>query len=153
MNNPKGKIVALVREDSGIRAVVEVDPQVVCPRCAAGRGCGAGLFSGEQQARRVEAWISPGLDIDEGDVVRIELAPQNVLRAALIVYGLPLSGAAIAAGIAYLYGLGDAGAAALAIAGLIAGIVTARHQLARRACLAQFTPTVTERVATDVLPT
>jgi sigma-E factor negative regulatory protein RseC len=149
MDNPKGKIVALVRDDSGTLAVVEVDAQVGCPRCARGRGCGAGLFNGRQQTHRVEARVMPGLQIDEGDVVRIELAPRNVLRAALIVYGLPLVGAAFAAGLAYLFALGDAAAAALAIAGLIAGLVIGRRQLARQVCLAQFTPTVSERLAPD----
>jgi len=150
MDNPKGKIVALVRDDSGIRAVIDVNAQAACPRCAAGRGCGAGLFNGRQQTRRLEAWVAPGLDIEEGDVVRIELAPRNVLRAALIVYGLPLTGAAIAAGLAYLFALGDAGAAVLAITGLIIGLVTGRRQLAKQDCLAQFTPTVSERLAADV---
>jgi len=150
MDDPKGRIIAFVRDDDGVRALVDVDAREVCPRCAAGRGCGAGIFTGQQKTRRVEARIAPGIDVDEGDIVRIELAPRNVLRAAAIVYGLPLSGAAIAAAIAYLAGLGDAGAAALAILGLFAGLYAGRRRLARQACLAQFTPTVSARVAINV---
>jgi len=146
MDDPQGKIVAFVRDDGGIRAVVDVDAKEVCPRCAAGRGCGAGIFTGQQRTRRVEARIASGLDVNEGDTVRIELAPSNVLRAAAIVYGLPLFGAAVAAAIAYLAGLGDAGAAALAIIGLLAGLYAGRRRLNRRACLAQFTPTISARV-------
>jgi sigma-E factor negative regulatory protein RseC len=147
MDDPTGRIIAFVRDDHGVRALVDVDAQEVCPRCAAGRGCGAGIFSGRQKTRRVEARIAPGLDLHEGDTVQIELAPPNVLRAAAIVYGLPLSGAAIAAAIAYLAGLGDAGAAALALLGLVAGLYVGRRRLDRQACLAQFTPIVAARVA------
>jgi len=149
MDDPKGKIIALVRDNDGMRAVVDVEAQEVCPRCAAGRGCGAGIFTGHQKTRRVEARVAPGLDLNEGDTVRIELAPSNVLRAAAIVYGLPLSGAAVAAASAYLAGLGDAGAAALAILGLFAGLYAGRRQLNRQACLAQFTPTVSARVGIE----
>ena len=152
MDDPKGRIVALVRDDGGMRAVVEVDAQEACPRCAAGRGCGAGIFTGHQKTRRVEARIAAGLDVNEGDIVRIELAPSNVLRAAAIVYGLPLTGAAVAAAIAYLARLGDAGAAALAILGLFVGLYAGRRRLDRQACLAQFTPTVSTRVGGGAAP-
>lgn len=146
MDDPQGRIIALVSNNDGMRAVVEVDASEACPRCAAGRGCGAGIFTGRQKTRRVEALIAAGLDVSEGDSVRIELEPRNVLRAAAIVYGLPLSGAAVAAAIAYLAGLGDAGAAVLAIVGLFAGLYAGRRRLERQACLAQFTPTVSARV-------
>ncbi len=152
MDDPMGRIIAFVRDDDGVRAVVDVDAREVCSRCAAGRGCGAGIFTGQQKTRRVEARIAPGLDVAAGDTVRIELAPRNVLRAAAIVYGLPLTGAAIAAAIAYLAGLGDAGAAVLAILGLFAGLYAGRRRLDRQACLAQFIPTVSGRVATSAPP-
>lgn len=148
MDDPKGRIIAIVRDNDGVRALVDVDAREVCPRCAAGRGCGAGIFGGRQKSRRVEARIAPGLELYEGDTVRIELAPQNLLRAAAIVYGLPLLGAAIAAAIAYLAGFGDAGAAALAILGLLAGLYAGRQRLDRQACVARFTPIVAGRVAT-----
>lgn len=151
MDDPKGRVIAVVRDAEGVRAVVDVDAREVCPRCAAGRGCGAGIFAGQQKTRRVEALIAPGLDLEEGDTVRIELAPRNVLRAAAIVYGLPLTGAAIGATLAYLAGFGDAGAAALAIGGLFAGLVASRRRLDRETCLAQFTPTVAARVVTSAL--
>jgi sigma-E factor negative regulatory protein RseC len=152
MDDPQGRIIALVSNSGDIRAVVEVDAREVCPRCAEGRGCGAGIFTGRQKTRRVEALIAAGLDVHEGDTVRIELEPSNVLRAASIVYGLPLTGAAIAAAIAYLAGLGDGGAAVLAIVGLFAGLHAGRRRLDRQACLAQFTPTVSARVGSGAAP-
>lgn len=90
----------------------------------------------------MEALIPDGLDVKEGDVVLIELAPRHVLRAAVIVYGLPLAGAAIGAAVAYTAGLGDAGAAALAILGLLTGLYAGRRRLERQTCLAEFTPVV-----------
>ena len=152
MDDPQSRIIALVSGNDGIRAVVEVDASEACPRCAAGRGCGAGIFTGRQKTRRVEALIAAGLDVNEGDTVRIELEPRNVLRAASIVYGLPLSGAAAAAAIAYLAGLGDAGAAAFAIVGLFAGLYAGWRRLDRQTCLAQFTPTVSARVGSAAAP-
>ena len=44
MENPTGRVVSLVDKRSGARAVVEVDAASACPRCAAGKGCGAGLL-------------------------------------------------------------------------------------------------------------
>ena len=83
----------------------------------------------------------------EGDTVRLELEGTNILRASLIVYGMPLAGAAVGAAFAYLAGLGDVGAALLAIAGLAAGFLLGRRRLQRRNCLAEFTPTAVGRPA------
>ena len=125
-----------------MRAIVDVEAAAVCSRCAAGRGCGAGLFAGGQGTRRLELTIAQDRGFEEGDVVALELAPANVLRAALIVYGLPLSGAAIGATLAYVLALGDAAAAAMAVVGLSGGVIAGRQRLASESCLARFTPTV-----------
>ena len=147
MDDPQGTIVEFVRDSNGTRAVVEVDAGVACPRCAAGRGCGAGVLFDAARQRRVEAWITPGLELSEGDSVRIELAGSSVLKAALLVYGLPLAGAAIAAATAYVLGLGDPGAATLAIVGLAAGFIVGRRRLDRQTCLSTFTPVISRRIA------
>jgi sigma-E factor negative regulatory protein RseC len=146
MNEPQGRILDLLRDRDGVRAVIEVDAEAVCPRCAEGRGCGAGILAGAGRIRRVEARIPQGRDVVVGDVVRITLAPEQMLRAAMIVYGIPLAGAAIGAIGAYQLGLGDAGAALLALAGLATGLWLGRTRLRRQECLARFTPTVSGRV-------
>ena len=87
------------------------------------------------------------MDVVVGDFVRIVLAPEQVFRAAMMVYGIPLAGAAVGAIGAYELGLGDAGAALLALAGLATGIWLGRTRLRRRDCLARFTPTVSGRAA------
>ena len=132
----------------GRRAVVDVQAAEACPRCAAGRGCGAGILQGTGKTRRIEASIETGLVLQEGDTVRLELAGSSVLKASAIVYGLPLLGAAVGAAFAYLAGLGDAGAATLAIAGLAVGFFAGRKRLLRQDCLADFTPTAVGRVST-----
>ena len=147
MNEPQGRILDLRRDSDGVRVIIEVGADAVCPRCAEGRGCGAGIFAGAGRIRRVEARIPQGMDVVVGDFVRIVLAPEQVFRAAMMVYGIPLAGAAVGAIGAYELGLGDAGAALLALAGLATGIWLGRTRLRRRDCLARFTPTVSCRAA------
>ena len=148
MDTPSGTVVGFVAE--GKRAVVDVMAAEACPRCAAGRGCGAGILQGRGKVRRIEASIESGLELQTGDTVRLQLAGSSVLRASAIVYGLPLLGAATGAAFAYIAGLGDAGAAAFAIAGLTAGFFAGRNRLRREDCLATFTPMAVGRLSTRV---
>jgi positive regulator of sigma E activity len=104
-----------------------------------------GSTSGEKQ---IEAYASADLGIRRGDTVRIVLEPQNVFKAAMIVYGYPLLGALIAAGAAYAAGLGDLAAAVSALTGIAAGFSVARFRLSRARCLRDFTPVVAERLGT-----
>ena len=138
MQSQQGTVIAIQSDVDGTRALVEVDIAAVCPRCASGKGCGAGL--GLKGNRRVEARVPAGANVDAGDTVQLSLASNNVLRAANIVYGWPLLAAAAAAALAYLAGLSDAGAALAAVAGLSAGLMLAKRRL--RGCLRDFTPEV-----------
>lgn len=149
MTHPQGTIIEIVRDSRGARAIVDVQAEVVCARCAAGRGCGAGVFSASRGTRRLDIAIDEALDLAAGDTVGIELAPGNVLSAALLVYGLPLAGAALAAALAYGLGMGDAGAALLALGGLCAGALAGRRRLQDAGCLARFTPTLARPVGPD----
>ena len=142
MENPKGKILSLVDGVDGVRAVVSVDVAASCPRCAAGKGCGAGLFSSSDSLRQVEASVPPGVDVSVDDVVEVTLAPNNLLQASVLVYGLPLLGAILAAAIAYALTLGDAAAATAAIAGLGLGLIAGRWRLRQTSCLRRFIPSV-----------
>jgi len=145
MDNPHGRVVSLVDSADGVHAVVAVEITSACPRCAAGKGCGAGIFAPASGDRHVEASIRPGLAIAVDDIVEISLAPDNVLRAAAIVYGLPMLGAVIGASLAYTVGFGDAAAAVTALLGLAAGLAVGRWRLGQAHCLRRFVPTV-ERV-------
>jgi len=146
MENPKGRVLSLSNGADGARAIVSVEVAAACPRCAAGKGCGAGLITGAGRDRQVEAKIRPGLAVAENDLVEIALAPDNLLRAAAIVYGLPMLGAVAAAAIAYAFSLGDAAAALAALAGLACGLAVSRWRLQQGSCLRRFVPSVQARL-------
>lgn len=141
MDTPAGKVVAVRRGASGTRVTVDVDTTAVCPRCAEGKGCGAGLFGGRRQRRRIEAAFAADTAVASGDLVRLHLEPRSLLRASLIVYGWPLAGALSGAVAGYASAAGDTAAALLALLGLAAGAVLAQRRLARRDCLRDFVPT------------
>ncbi len=147
MDNPRGTVLSLVDSADGVHAIVNVEAAAVCPRCAAGKGCGAGLFGSSGGERQVEASIRPGVRIATNDIVEITLAPASLLRAALIVYGLPMLGAGIGAVIAYSMSLSDAAAALLAVAGLACGLLLGRWRLSKAVCLRRYLPMVERRVA------
>ncbi len=138
MQSQQGTVIALETGADGRRAIVEVDKAEACPRCAAGKGCGAGLVL--TRSRRVEVRIPSGIDLHAGDSVQLTLAPKNLLRAAGIVYGLPLGAAIAGAAFGWALGYGDPGAALAAVAGLAVGLVAAKRRL--RGCLRDFTPEV-----------
>jgi positive regulator of sigma E activity len=140
IENIQGTVVSIVRDSQGLRATVDVDTSVVCPRCASGKGCGAGIFSSTGKTRRIEAILSDSANIAEGDSVHLTLESRSLLRAAWIVYGWPLLGAATGALLANINALGDAMAAGAALAGLALGVTLARANLGRKACLSQFVP-------------
>ena len=128
-------------------ARVEIEPTAACARCAAGKGCGAGLAGLSQGTRQVNAGLAPGVRVQTGDRVELSLLPARLLRAAGIVYGLPLAGALLAAGAAGLAGLGELRAVPAALAGLVAGYLFARARVRRQACLREFTPLVTAQLS------
>lgn len=140
MNSPVGKIIS-IRQG---RATVAVERTAACPRCAAGKGCGAGLLSGSTRPAMFEITLSPHLRLSEGDEVRLTLEPSHLLRASLLVYGLPLAGIVLMLVAGWLISrpLSDPQAVAYAIAGLTAGLLAGRWQLNRRDCLKQFVPKI-----------
>ena len=146
MDNPTGKIQSLIESNGDLRAIVEVDVSKACPRCAAGKGCGAGLFGASSRKRSVEAIVGEHMSLAEGDSVEISLASENLLNAALIVYGIPLTGAIVAAGLAYLLRLGDSAAALAAVVGLVSGLLAGRWLLSRGECIENFVPYIEKRL-------
>ncbi len=147
MENPQGQIIAMSAARSECQVVVEVESVIVCERCESGQGCGAGLLGKQAGDKCVEAVVAAGLDVRLGDRVSIALAPRNVLRAAIIVYGYPLLGAVSAAFVAYRVGLGDVAGPLAALLGLVSGISIARVRLQGARCLRDFTPIVVDRLA------
>lgn len=145
MEKTRGRILILDSEHA--RATVQVDTAVFCSRCATGKGCGAGIFGSDSGPRQFEAPILGPVDLKEGDEVQIELAPQSVLHAALIVYGVPLASALVVSGLAWLGGLTDGAAVVAVVAGIGLSVLISRRRLQRSNCLRQFTPAITRRLA------
>ncbi len=145
MDSPVGRIVSVAPG----HATVLVDAALVCARCAAGKGCGAGLLTGASRSRLIDVSVTPGMDLKPGDDVRLTLAPSHLLRAAVLAYGMPLAGVIIALGIAWIMSrtLNDVLAVVLAICGLVAGALFGRHFLNQDDCLKNLVPTVSERNA------
>jgi sigma-E factor negative regulatory protein RseC len=143
MDSPVGRIVSVVDG----HATVSVDTAAACARCAAGKGCGAGLLAGSDRSRLIDVELGPGLDVRPGDEVVLTLEPSHLLRAAMLAYGLPLAGVVVAVGIAWYLNrtLSDHLAVALAVAGLAAGVLFGRHFLNRDGCLKNLVPTISER--------
>lgn len=142
MESPVGKIVSLGQGT----ATVAVERTAACPRCAAGKGCGAGLISGSRQPALLEVSVPPHTSVGEGDEVRLTLEPAHLLRASLLVYGLPLAGIVLMLAVGWLLArpLSDPEAIAYACIGLAAGFFAGRWQLNRRNCLRQFVPKIAE---------
>jgi len=128
---------------NGIASVM-VEAPIACRRCASGRGCGAGLLTGSEGSRHIEVKISPGMNLVAGDAVRLAVSPQQLLRAALLAYGLPLAALVSAAAVASMFvgTIGDLGAVGFAAAGLAGGVFASRRYLERESVCHQFVPVV-----------
>lgn len=121
--------------------------QVECARCAEGRGCGGGVLGRLLGDRLHEVRAATGsVVVAPGDQVVIGLGEDVVLRAAAVVYLVPLllalAGGAIAA---KLGGGGDAAAILGAAAGLVAGLRWARGYGRRNAANASLQPVILRR--------
>ncbi len=150
MESPKGRVIEVATDGDGRLAVIHVDAPLACARCAAGKGCGAGVFA-SGDSRRIEATVPDTLHIAAGDTVAFELADRALLPAASIVYGWPLAGA-VAGGLLASLGpwTGDAVAAAGAAGGLVLAAILASRRLGSTRCVSRFRPVVLARIDAGV---
>lgn len=132
-------------------AEVDVDATSVCPRCAAGKGCGAGLFGGQSAANRINLELPADAEFRPGDTVSLSISSSRLLHASVLVYGLPLAGALLLTfvGGLVIQPLGDAMAIVLAATGLAGGYFAGRRQLRKASCLRQFVPQLSSRADDD----
>ena len=143
MDSPVATIISI---NNGL-ATVSVERLVACARCAAGKGCGAGLLGSQRASARIELPAPDGMRLAIGDRVNLELRPADLLEASWLVYGLPLAGVVAALSVGWLIAgaLSDANAIVLAIAGLLAGLAAARYRISRNGCLRRLVPNITTR--------
>lgn len=125
-------------------ARVEIADRSICPRCAAGKGCGAGIFGSSRASIALTVRVAAGLKIAVGDQVTLSLAPADLVHAALYVYGAPLGGLLLASGMAYLLvdPLTDALALGFSVFGLLAGGIVGRFLARRDECVSQMSPSI-----------
>ena len=108
---------------------VETLRQSTCSSCSANAGCGQGLLDKLAiNSRRGYVRALTDLQLCEGDSVVIGVREDFLLRAALLVYGLPLLGLLVPAFLAHFFALGEP---ASIFAGLI-GFIAAGFWLRRR---------------------
>ena len=140
METATGKISAL----NGRTATVIVTSASVCHRCAAGKGCGAGVFQAADKPRYMQIDIPDGMSVHAGDSIDLTIASRHLLRAALLAYGMPLLTmlGSLLAWQSFSTGPGDAGAILAAGAGLLAGHLIGRAWLAKESVCDQFVPSV-----------
>jgi sigma-E factor negative regulatory protein RseC len=136
--------VATITSLSDGTATVSVSRLIACARCASGKGCGAGLLSGNQQPAEIEVRAPKSMGLRVGDTVTLELSPDSLLKASFLVYGLPLIGvvAMLLIGWAIAAPLSDGTAMVLAVVGLVVGLAIGRKQIERTHCLAEFVPKI-----------
>ena len=138
MEQARGRITAIHEE----RIVVEVDTASFCSRCSTGKGCGAGLLGADRGPRQVDVPRPVRERYQKGDEVTLELAPQSVLHAALIVYGIPLVVVAIVSIVAVLLGWSDLVSVIVMLGAVVLGVTIGRRRLRRANCLKHFTPVI-----------
>jgi sigma-E factor negative regulatory protein RseC len=136
-----------VLEVEGEWAWVACRRQVECARCAEGRGCGGGILARLLGDRLHKIRVATGsIVVEPGDQVVIGLGEDVVLRAAAVVYLVPLL-LALAGGAAAmaLTGGGDPAAILGAAAGLVVGLRWARGYGRRNAASASLQPVILRR--------
>ena len=143
METAKGFVKSIA---DGVATVV-VDRAPSCARCAAGKGCGAGLLSGSPRPAVLELSVPAGTTLRSGDKVALSVSPVWLLKAAFYAYGIPLLGTVLAAGVAWTYGAAasDLAAAGFAAAGLAGGVALSRYLLGRSGLCDRFEPHLEER--------
>ena len=143
MNSVTGKVVTV----AGRKATVALEQDAACPRCAAGRGCGAGILVGRNRASAISIDIPGGRHLQPGDKVTLALRGTSLLQATLLAYGLPLAGTLLllTCGIIFWSPLTDAAGILLAVTGLVGGNLLSHRILRRMPCTRRFVPTVSGR--------
>ena len=138
MESPVATVVAVELGS----ALLSVERNVACARCASGKGCGAGFLAESKASAELRLQIPEGVILRPGDTVNLIMEPANIFSAAVYVYGLPLIGVvgALVVGRILVGPLTDGVAVAIALLGLLTGFVSGRRILRRQRCIEQFTP-------------
>jgi sigma-E factor negative regulatory protein RseC len=116
----------VIRRD-GNRVELELQRGSACGHCELSQGCGTGALGRLLRRRSRPLVIETDRDCRPGDLVELEVPESSLLRASLLVYGLPLLGMLFAGLPAAAAGLADWLVALAACAGFAGGFVAARR--------------------------
>jgi len=99
-----------------------------CDLCGSGGGCGLSRM-GASRVRHLTVPGCPGRTrpLVAGDIVLVSVADGDIVRAAALIYLLPLAGLLAGAGLAQMMGMGDGMAFLAAIGGALAGVGCGRR--------------------------
>lgn len=80
------------------QARISIQPRTACRACAAGKGCGMGLFTGlfSRQGVGIEIPVQPSWK--PGDTVAVQVESGELTRLAARAYGFPLVAFLVGAG-------------------------------------------------------
>lgn len=137
-------VAAKIREINGRVATVVVTAAPMCPRCAAGRGCGAGIFHSGTNYPSMRIALPPSLRVEVDDEIRLAIDPRKLLLGAGLAYGIPLVAMVVALFVAQWVfgGMGDMGGIVVASGGLLTGMAVSRIYLARKPACKELIPVV-----------
>ena len=94
---------AIVKRRVDDRVEVELLRESACAGCDLNQGCGTGALGRLLGRRTRPLLVSCDRELSPGDRVVLGLPEAALVRASLLVYGLPLLGMVIAAGVAHLW--------------------------------------------------
>jgi len=120
----------VIRRD-GDRVELELQRVSACDNCELGQGCGTGALGRLLGRRSRPLVIETDQDCHAGDRVMLALPESALVRASLLLYGLPLLGLLLGGLVAMLFALAEWLVVAAAGLGLFAGCKVAAHAAKR----------------------
>ena len=123
-------------DDSGVW--LTTTPVTSCNACQVSDDCGTGIVAKTLTPRTQQFYIQTELPLLPGEQVKIGLHEHNLLKAAMMVYLLPLLLMLLLALLGSSIGLSEGGIILLAVLGATAGFMLARRYDRAQAGLAQL---------------
>ena len=94
---------AIVKRRVDDRVEVELVRESACAGCDLNQGCGTGALGRLLGKRKRPLLVSSERELHPGDRVVLSLPEAALVRVSLLVYGLPLLGMLVGAGVAHLW--------------------------------------------------
>lgn len=126
-------------------AWLEPEPAAACGGCAARSGCGTAYIRPGKGERRFA--VADDFHARVGDRVVVGIDQAVLTRASAVAYLIPVGLVVALAVLASMLGASDAGTAAAAVVGLVAGVWLARRRADRMATAGELTPVVLRRTS------